>query len=61
MTLTTFTDIPWNAPYYTRLGFRVLDAGELTEGLREIRRAEAAMGLDAWPRVCMRREAGARA
>ncbi|MEV6394407.1 GNAT family N-acetyltransferase [Streptomyces sp. NPDC051907] len=56
LTLTTFTEIPWNAPYYTRLGFRTLREAELTDGLREIRRAEALHGLDCWPRVCMRRE-----
>jgi hypothetical protein len=24
LTLTTFTDVPWNMPYYERLGFRHL-------------------------------------
>ena len=24
VTLTTFRDVPWNAPYYERLGFRVI-------------------------------------
>ncbi|MFD7978469.1 GNAT family N-acetyltransferase [Streptomyces sp. NPDC059071] len=58
LTLTTFAEVPWNAPYYTRLGFRRLDEDDpaLTEGLRAISRAEAAHGLAAWPRVCMRRE-----
>ncbi|MEJ8638220.1 MULTISPECIES: GNAT family N-acetyltransferase [Streptomyces] len=56
LTLTTFAEVPWNAPYYARLGFRVLDEAELTEGLRRIRRAEKECGLDRWPRVCMRRE-----
>lgn len=55
MTLTTFADVPWNAPYYSRCGFRPIDDGELTPGLREIRRREAVHGLDRWPRVCMRR------
>ncbi|KUL43458.1 GNAT family N-acetyltransferase [Streptomyces regalis] len=55
LTLTTFTEIPWNAPYYERLGFRVLDEAELTPGLRKIRAHEAELGLDRWPRVCMRR------
>ncbi|MBT3156001.1 GNAT family N-acetyltransferase [Streptomyces sp. CHA1] len=41
LTLTTFTEVPWNAPYYERCGFRVLAERELTPGLREIRRAEA--------------------
>ncbi|MFD0267484.1 GNAT family N-acetyltransferase [Streptomyces sp. NPDC127106] len=55
LTLTTFTQVPWNAPYYTRCGFRVLDDAALTPGLREIRAREAAHGLDRWPRACMRR------
>ncbi|MFF2813721.1 GNAT family N-acetyltransferase [Streptomyces sp. NPDC058000] len=60
LTLTTFADVPWNAPYYARLGFRRLAADELTPGLRAIRAHEAELGLDRWPRVCMRREAAAR-
>ncbi|MER5943252.1 GNAT family N-acetyltransferase [Streptomyces sp. NPDC001928] len=54
LTLTTFTEVPWNAPYYTRLGFRTLEEAELTPGLRTIRAHEAELGLDRWPRVCMR-------
>lgn len=54
LTLTTFAEVPWNAPYYARLGFRTLAEGDLTPGLREIRAAEAGHGLDRWPRVCMR-------
>lgn len=57
LTLTTFAEVPWNAPYYERLGFRVLAEDELTPGLRDIRAAEARQGLDRWPRVCMRRPA----
>ncbi|WEV25384.1 GNAT family N-acetyltransferase [Streptomyces sp. 71268] len=57
VTLTTFADVPWNAPYYARrCGFRVLSDAEVTPGLREIRRREAEIGLDRWPRVCMLRE-----
>ncbi|WP_329034461.1 GNAT family N-acetyltransferase [Streptomyces sp. NBC_00178] len=56
LTLTTFTDVPWNAPYYGRCGFRILTDDELGPGLREIRRQEAAHGLDRWPRICMRRD-----
>ncbi|GAA3837418.1 GNAT family N-acetyltransferase [Streptomyces phyllanthi] len=55
LTLTTFTEVPWNAPYYARCGFQLMDAGELTPGLRKIREHEAAHGLDRWPRTCMRR------
>ncbi|WP_221351139.1 GNAT family N-acetyltransferase [Streptomyces beigongshangae] len=53
LSLTTFAEVPWNAPYYKRLGFRVLAESELTPGLRRIRAAEAEHGLDRWPRVCM--------
>lgn len=56
LTLTTFADVPWNAPYYARIGFRVLGEDELTPGLRKIRAHEAELGLDRWPRVAMRRE-----
>jgi GNAT superfamily N-acetyltransferase len=56
LTLTTFAHVPWNAPYYARCGFRILDDAELTPGLRAIRQREAELGLDRWPRVCMRRE-----
>ncbi len=54
LSLTTFADVPWNGPYYERLGFEVVAPEHLTEGLRAIRAAEAAQGLDAWPRVVMR-------
>jgi GNAT superfamily N-acetyltransferase len=56
VTLTTYVDVPWNGPYYQRLGFRLLDDEELTPGLRRIREGEAARGLDRWPRAAMRRE-----
>ncbi|OCC13219.1 GNAT family N-acetyltransferase [Streptomyces sp. PTY087I2] len=59
LTLTTFTDVPWNAPYYARIGFRILTEPELTDGLRTIRAEEAQHGLDRWPRVCMRRDLSA--
>lgn len=58
LTLTTYAEVPWNAPYYERLGFRVLADEELTDGLRAIREHETARGLDAWPRVTMRRDGG---
>jgi len=55
LTLTTFVEVPWNGPYYERLGFRYLAAAEETPGLRSIRDHERRSGLDAWPRACMRR------
>jgi GNAT superfamily N-acetyltransferase len=54
LTLTTYLEVPWNGPYYERLGFSYLAAEEETPGLRAIRIREQARGLDAWPRACMR-------
>jgi GNAT superfamily N-acetyltransferase len=56
LTLTTYAEVPWNGPYYERLGFRPLAGAGLTPGLRRIREREAAHGLDRWPRIAMRRE-----
>jgi len=56
LTLTTFTHVAWNAPYYARCGFHTLADSDLTSGLRRIRQQEAAHGLDRWSRVCMRRD-----
>ena len=58
LTLTTFLEVPWNAPYYRRCGFRILDDSEWTPGLAAVRERERALGLDRWPRVCMRRDLG---
>ncbi|KUF19029.1 GNAT family N-acetyltransferase [Streptomyces silvensis] len=55
LTLTTFRDVPWNGPYYARCGFLTLDDGAVGPGLRAVREEEARLGLDRWPRVCMRR------
>jgi GNAT superfamily N-acetyltransferase len=55
VTLTTFRDVPWNGPYYERLGFRPLD--HLTPGLTLIREHERAVGDDDFgPRIAMRRD-----
>lgn len=55
LTLTTYLDVPWNAPYYRRLGFRHLSPDEETPGLRMIKRRERAAGLEVWPRTSMSR------
>jgi predicted N-acetyltransferase YhbS len=54
VTLTTFSAVPWNAPYYERLGFvRLLEAA-LDEPLRHRMREEADRGLALTDRVAMR-------
>lgn len=53
MTLTTFAVVPWNAPYYERLGYRMILPADVTPGLAAIRKREAQRQLDRWVRVCM--------
>jgi GNAT superfamily N-acetyltransferase len=55
LTLSTFKDVPWNAPYYRRLGFADIADEALTPGLLEIRREHLARGLDETARVFMGR------
>lgn len=56
LTLTTFGDVPWNGPYYERLGFRKLEIDELSPALQAIRNAEATAGLPMANRICMQRD-----
>lgn len=41
LTLTTFADVPWNGPYYTRLGFRTLDVATVSPTLQAVWQAES--------------------
>ena len=56
VTLTTFRDVPWNAPYYERLGFTVVCSGERGPELAALMEAEASRIPGDRPRVPMRRE-----
>jgi GNAT superfamily N-acetyltransferase len=53
MTLTTFRHVPWNGPYYTRLGWSTLRAADLPPELAAARQHERDLGLDEWPRQAM--------
>jgi GNAT superfamily N-acetyltransferase len=55
LTLTTFRDVPWNAPYYERLGFVAADPADQGPELTAlVERESATIPCDA-PRVAMRR------
>jgi GNAT superfamily N-acetyltransferase len=56
LTLITFRGVPWNAPYYERLGFHELPAAEVTPGLAALAEAAARGSPDRSVRVCMRRD-----
>ena len=43
VTLMTYADVPWNAPWYARHGYAVLEP--LPEGLRPFAEAEQRLGL----------------
>jgi GNAT superfamily N-acetyltransferase len=68
VTLTTFRDVPWNMPFYAKLGFDVVPPAQLSESLQRRVDDEARRGLDPLRRVVMsincaitRRRTGARA
>ena len=54
LVLSTFRDIPWNAPWYSWIGFEVVDV--LPADLEAIRTEHLARGLDESQRVFMRRD-----
>lgn len=54
LTLTTFRGVPFNMPFYVRLGFEVIPPGELSAALRSIIQDESRRGLDSGRRVAMR-------
>ncbi len=58
ITLSTLSDVPWNAPFYAKRGFRILAPQELTPGLVRLQQREAAGGFPMHLRVIMRRELG---
>ncbi|EPK8020305.1 GNAT family N-acetyltransferase [Providencia rettgeri] len=53
VTLTTCRDVPWNAPYYQRLGFKILEINELTTELQAILQSEVDAGFAAEDRCAM--------
>ena len=55
VTLTTFRDIPWNMPFYARLGFQVISPAHLSSALRAVIEDETRRGLDPTRRVAMGR------
>jgi GNAT superfamily N-acetyltransferase len=58
LTLTTFRDIPWNAPYYARLGFAELPEAEWGAELRALVAHERDAIPGNHPRVAMIRRLG---
>ena len=55
LTLSTFTDVPWNEPFYASRGFARMEPETLPPPLEAIRRGERRGGLDINRRVMMHR------
>jgi predicted N-acetyltransferase YhbS len=60
VTLCTFSEVPWNAPFYERLGFVRLSPIDLEPALRDRVREETERGVPAEIRVAMRFDVGSR-
>lgn len=56
LSLTTFSEVPWNRPFYQRRGFRVLTPPELPDDLRHLMEQEARHGLEPDRRCVMVRD-----
>lgn len=57
VTLSTFRDLPWNAPFYRTLGFRELPRKQITSWMLDIEARQAEV-MDVTKRCFMRRKAG---
>lgn len=55
ITLTTFKDVPWNAPFYERLGYETLAEDTLSIFLTDILDEEIEAGLEAHRRCAMQK------
>jgi GNAT superfamily N-acetyltransferase len=53
--LSTYRDVPWNAPYYARRGFRPVPRGSQSRSLRQLLLTEIRMGHPPWRRTIMQR------
>jgi len=55
ITLTTFKDIIFNAPFYKKFGFKEFIPDALWPEIKRIRKAEHDIGLEVMPRIAMRK------
>ncbi|GLW08478.1 GCN5 family N-acetyltransferase [Microtetraspora sp. NBRC 13810] len=58
VTLTTYRDVPWNAPWYARHGFTVLPREHWGDELAALVAHERDLGIEVAPRVVMFRAVG---
>ncbi len=56
VTLSTFRSVPWNGPYYAKLGFEEIEGSALGPNHVAVRQGEIDSGLDAAERIFMQRK-----
>jgi GNAT superfamily N-acetyltransferase len=56
ITLTTYRDVPWNGPFYRRLGYLAFEPEPRRKELRSLIEKEAGWGFAAKPRIAMRKK-----
>lgn len=54
--LSTYLGVPWNAPFYTRHGFKVVPLAQYSAAMRRERAHERQLGHPIWRRCVMRRD-----
>ncbi|WP_225766116.1 hypothetical protein [Stenotrophomonas sp. Marseille-Q4652] len=60
MTWVTLRGVPWNAPFYARAGFAVLDPAGCTPGLHAVLARDRSLEFPMHLRVVMQRWLGTR-
>jgi GNAT superfamily N-acetyltransferase len=55
MTLTTFREVAWNAPFYAKIGYRVFEVDPDRPELTQLIAHEIELGIHDAPRVAMRK------
>lgn len=53
LSLTTFRNVPWNRPFYEKLGFRTLDADSVPRDLQDVLDHEVECGIPGEARCAM--------
>lgn len=56
MTLSTFRDLAWNGPYYSKLGFHAVKRDDWTPGMHLLHAREVDIGLPVERRFFMRKD-----
>jgi GNAT superfamily N-acetyltransferase len=54
LTLITFRHLPWNAPFYEKIGFETMASSEIGEELASLLQQEGEAGINVHRRICMK-------